>query len=212
MSGFIYIWRDKKHKRYYVGSHWCGKRCKNKCTYVCSSTWMRQAISKRPGDFKKRILERVQDREKINEVEHRWLQMIKPDELKGKRYYNFSNNRFGHWSTDAYSRLTIGQKVSKARKGKPLSPEHRAKLKITNRGWKHREEARIKMREAAKHRANPKRGPRSEETRTKISRAATERHARWRDEGHLYTKRGPRRAIYNVMGSVYTARDHRGTF
>ncbi len=70
MSGFIYIWRDRKYNRYYIGSHWGPEND----GYVCSSTWMRQAISKRPGDFKRRILERFDDREKINEIEHCWLQ------------------------------------------------------------------------------------------------------------------------------------------
>mgnify|MGYP006921363124 CR=1 FL=1 len=107
--GFIYLWHDKKHKRFYVGSHWGTEQD----GYVCSSTWMLQAYRKRPGDFKRRIIERFYDRSKTNDVEHRWLQMIKPEELK-KRYYNFHNYRFGHWSSDERSRMTVGQKIASA--------------------------------------------------------------------------------------------------
>ena len=53
--GFIYIWRDRKHKRYYIGSHW-GTEDDG---YICSSPWMSQAYKHRPNDFKRRILQRV---------------------------------------------------------------------------------------------------------------------------------------------------------
>lgn len=105
--GFIYIWRDRKHNRYYVGSHWGTKDD----GYVCSSPWMKQAYKKRPEDFKRRILEYVSDRSVLCEAEHRWLQMIKLEELRGNRYYNHHNDCFGHWShTD--SSKTISQKIS----------------------------------------------------------------------------------------------------
>lgn len=91
--GFVYIWYDKKHKRYYIGSHWGTEND----GYICSSAWMNLSYKKRPNDFKRRIVEYT-DKKRIHEVEHRWLQMIKEEEL-GKRYYNLKNHRFGHWST-----------------------------------------------------------------------------------------------------------------
>lgn len=55
-SGFVYIWRDRKHKRYYIGSHW-GTPDDG---YICSSPWMRQAYKHRPLDFKRRVLNIVE--------------------------------------------------------------------------------------------------------------------------------------------------------
>lgn len=127
MIGFIYIWRDRKHNRYYVGAHW-GTEDDG---YVCSSSWMKRAYEKRPEDFKRRILERFTDRSKSDEIEHRWLQMIKPEELKGLRYYNFNNFRFGHWSSDERSRMTVGQKISKSKTGKSRSQETRDRISAT---------------------------------------------------------------------------------
>jgi hypothetical protein len=50
--GFVYIWFDRKHKRFYIGCHW-GKENDG---YVCSSPWMKQAYKHRPQDFKRKIL------------------------------------------------------------------------------------------------------------------------------------------------------------
>jgi hypothetical protein len=124
--GFIYIWYDRKHKRFYVGSHWGSEDD----GYICSSTWMKQAYKKRPEDFKRRILERYDDRASGNDLEHRWLQMIKPEELKGKRYYNLRNTRFGHWSLEKDSRLTVGQKITQARLN--MSEEKRSSYRGRN--------------------------------------------------------------------------------
>ena len=56
--GFVYIWRDRKHARYYIGSHW-GTEDDG---YVCSSFWMKQAYKLRSEDFRRRILFRTDDR------------------------------------------------------------------------------------------------------------------------------------------------------
>jgi hypothetical protein len=50
--GFVYLWFDRKHKRYYVGAHW-GKEDDG---YICSSNWMRDAYKKRSQDFLREIL------------------------------------------------------------------------------------------------------------------------------------------------------------
>lgn len=122
--GFIYIWRDRKHDRYYIGSHWGTEQD----GYVCSSSWMLQAYKKRPQDFKRRILEKFEDRSKINEIEHRWLQMIKTEEIK-KRYYNLSNRRFGHWSTTDETRRIVSAKCGDLKRGHRWTPEQKMKLK-----------------------------------------------------------------------------------
>ena len=100
--GFVYLWRDRKHKRYYVGSHWGTEND----GYICSSRWMRKAYKRRPNDFKRRTISIVKNREELSEEEHRFLQMIREDELKIK-YYNIRNNHFGHWSEDEKRRVEI---------------------------------------------------------------------------------------------------------
>ena len=40
--GFVYIWYDRKHKRYYIGSHWGSEDD----GYICSSTHMNHAFNR----------------------------------------------------------------------------------------------------------------------------------------------------------------------
>ena len=199
MCGFIYIWRDRKQNRYYIGSH-VGDPSDG---YVCSSSWMLQAYKKRPEDFKRRILEYVSDRERLNSREHHWLQKIKPHEM-GKRYYNLRNHRFGHWTTDEQRRMTVGQKISQSRlnmseesrnsyRGRDgrkyvteqmrekcraarakqiMTPEHREKILQAKLGGSHSEETRLKISLKGKGRKL------SEETRRKMSLARKGRPGR----------------------------------
>lgn len=90
--GFVYIWRDSKRNRYYIGSH-MGTINDG---YVCSQATMRNARTYRPDTFKRRILYylTVNDRSVLLKEEQRWLNMI-PDEELGKKYYNKSKNAFG---------------------------------------------------------------------------------------------------------------------
>ena len=85
--GFVYIWRDKKRKMYYIGCHW-GTEDDG---YICSSKRMWQNYNRRPGDFKRRILERVDNRKDLFLNETCWLWFIEPNEL-GQKYYNVCRN------------------------------------------------------------------------------------------------------------------------
>lgn len=119
MSGFVYIWFDRKHKRYYVGSHWGSEND----SYVCSSSWMKRAYKLRPGDFKRRIISKVSTSRKDLLVEEgRWLAMINREEMRPlaivPRYYNLNNTVWEHWHTNDESRLSVGEKISKAKIGK----------------------------------------------------------------------------------------------
>jgi len=82
LSAFVYIWYDRKYKRYYLGSH-VGSEDDG---YISSSKWMKNAYKKRPMDFKRRIIERTSSKN-ILHFEQRWLDMINETEL-GTRYYN----------------------------------------------------------------------------------------------------------------------------
>lgn len=135
--GFVYIWFDRKHKRYYIGCRWGTEND----GYICSSTWMKQAYKHRPEDFSRKILSRVySNRNDLLAEEYVWLSKIKDDEL-GSKYYNLHNHHFGHWSNDEKTRLSVGQKISaspnrrenisKANKGRIVSEETRQKLSIS---------------------------------------------------------------------------------
>jgi len=154
--GFVYIWFDRKHKRYYIGCHW---GCIDD-GYVCSSSNMKSAYKRRPNDFKRKILIKIYTNKKdLLEEEYKWLSKIKKEEL-GKRYYNLHNYHFSHWSTDENSKLSVGEKISKSHlenpnfgkwnAGKFLSEE--TKEKISN-----------------KLKGKPSNYIRSKETRDKIS-------------------------------------------
>lgn len=138
MSGFVYIWHDRKKKRFYVGSHW-GPEDDG---YVCSSRWMRNTYKRRPETFKRRVVARVTtSRTDLFTEEDRWLQMI-PAEQLGKRYYNLIRTTKHHWLNDpehakntierisasvkAYFETEEGQKTrkkfSKKFKGKKTGP------------------------------------------------------------------------------------------
>ena len=110
--GFVYIWRDKKRKMYYIGCHW-GTEDDG---YICSSNRMRDAYRRRPVDFKRRIIAKVETtRQDLMEEEFKWMQLIPENEL-GKRYYNLRNQHFGHWTaiSDEERKLNIKEKISRA--------------------------------------------------------------------------------------------------
>lgn len=150
--GFVYIWFDKKHKRFYIGSHW-GRVDDG---YVCSSSWMKQAYKRRPEDFKRRVIKTNLARENILIEEQRWLSKMSKEQL-GKRYYNLRNDCLFHWTADPDKRLMVSQKISKANKGR-ISP---------SRGIPLSEERKQHLSELLK--GKPKNYTRTKETRAKIS-------------------------------------------
>lgn len=135
--GFVYIWFDRKHKRFYVGSHW-GTIDDG---YVCSSTWMRNAYKRRPQDFRRRILKNQINRIDLIKEEQVWLDQIRSEEI-GKRYYNLNKNAIKHWHTDPQQRLTIGQKIS-------ASPLRAKRIGDANRGKSRTEEQKQNLRDKA---------------------------------------------------------------
>ena len=119
--GFVYIWYDRKHKRYYIGSHW-GTEDDG---YICSSKWMMQAYKLRPKDFTRKIISRIYScKQDILSEENRWLSMIKPNEIK-TRYYNLRIHEFGHWSADKDLEYTTRERISIKTKEAMQRPEVR---------------------------------------------------------------------------------------
>jgi hypothetical protein len=106
--GFVYIWRDRKHNRYYIGSHW-GTEDDG---YVCSSSWLLKAYKIRPQDFKRKILKRIYStRADLLNEEFKWISFIKPNEIK-VRYYNLNIKSTGHWTAYPENVKNIKQKIS----------------------------------------------------------------------------------------------------
>lgn len=151
-SGFIYIWRDKKHNRYYIGSHWGTEND----GYVCSSTWMKNSWKRRPADFSRRFLAKNIGRVDLLFEEHKWLAKIKDEEL-GVRYYNLTKHLNGHWATDAERAKIVAEKISKAEgrkekisaahKGKILTEQTKNKIRSIRLGSKHTGETKRKISE-----------------------------------------------------------------
>ena len=115
--GFVYIWRDRKYNRYYIGCRW-GTVDDG---YICSSSWMNTSISHRPNDFKRKILKtNINDKKQLLEEEYYWLKMIKKEEMKplnqNPKYYNLHNHHFNHWSFEENYNLKISEKVSHRKK------------------------------------------------------------------------------------------------
>lgn len=124
LRGFVYVWRDRKHNRYYIGSHWGDPND----GYVCSSKWMCKAYKRRPQDFKRRIVAWVEtNRADLLAEELRWLRMIKPSEIK-IRYYNLMI-KTKHWHADPKQLRSISQKLSDIITRKYEDPKFRAKHK-----------------------------------------------------------------------------------
>ncbi len=121
--GFVYIWRDRKHNRYYIGSHW-GTEDDG---YVCSSKWLMQAYKRRREDFKRRIIKRIYStRMDLLNEEFKWLSLIKEHEIK-IRYYNLNIKATGHWTAYPENVKTIQEKISIKTKEAMQRPEVRQK-------------------------------------------------------------------------------------
>jgi hypothetical protein len=177
--GFVYLWFDRYRKMYYIGCHWGLEND----GYLCSSHRMRDAHRRRPQDFKRRIIDRTDDREELFELEYKWLKFIKHEE-KGNKYYNLKNTKWEHWSTNVDKAKTITEKIitpesnakrSAAHMGKILSEETKEKLRQINLGKTINVETRAKISESLKivysegKRKTPKGNKVSEETKMKTS-------------------------------------------
>ncbi len=150
--GFIYLWFDRKHKRYYVGCRWGSVDDK----YVCSSPWMLQAYRIRPNDFKRRILiSNILTREQTYIEEQKYLSMIKKSEIKPHakkpKYYNLNIKNNEVWHKYPENIKTIGAKISASKKGKntgPRDPSVGAAISAAKKGIKFNDEHRKKLSEA----------------------------------------------------------------
>lgn len=126
--GFVYLWRDRKKNKYYVGCHW-GNVADG---YICSSKWMRDAYRYRPKDFKRRVIAIVNtNKVDLLEEEFKWLSQIGNSEL-GKKYYNLRNFHFSHWSTNDQTNKTVGAKISAKANRPEIKEAYSKRMKANN--------------------------------------------------------------------------------
>jgi len=126
--GYVYLWYDSKRRMFYLGSHYYGIKF-----YLCGSSRMRMAYNKRPHDFKRRILFKLQKGTKkdLQLIEQKYLDLIKIHEL-GIRYYNLKKlatggnggARKGQTNTEASNK-----RRSESLKGRKKPPGHGDKLR-----------------------------------------------------------------------------------
>jgi len=84
-EGFVYLWKDTKRNKFYLGSHF-GSLDDG---YAGSNNRFICAFKSRPETFKRRILEQHSNitSKDLLKKEEAWLQLIKVEEL-GNKYYN----------------------------------------------------------------------------------------------------------------------------
>ena len=192
--GFIYVWYDCKHNRYYIGRHW-GTEDDG---YVCSQANMRNNKTNRPYDFKRRIVSRVYDKDQLVIEEQRWLDMIKAKIEAGfnkKRYYNQNLNASTPSMRGRKHSEETKRKMSEAAKGRKLSDKTKERVRQANLGKKYSTEVNAKKGRAfseerkaaisAKMKEHYRNNSRSVETRKKIS----ENSKRLHKEGRIGRKK-----------------------
>jgi hypothetical protein len=164
--GFIYIWFDRKHKRYYIGAHW-GTETDG---YICSSDWMRHAYKRRKIDFSRRVIYRCNNKEDLWNEEYKWLCLIDPKKL-GKKYYNHAIIKYemgyGVFSEERNNKISVAHK---GRKKAPFTDEHKKNLSNSHLGKEGFWTGKI----------------RSEETKQNISKNRKDKSAG--DKHHMYGK------------------------
>lgn len=120
MDSFVYCWVDAVTGMRYIGVH----KGQPGDGYVCSSKLMKEEYKKRPRDFSRKVLF-VGTFEEVHKFETWLLGCV--DAANNPKYYNKTNNYGPFYNTGPHTENTKF-KMSMAKKGKPKSPEHRAKL------------------------------------------------------------------------------------
>lgn len=181
---YVYKWTHLSTLKWYLGSR-TAKGCHPEDGYICSSKIVKPLIQNNPQDWVRTIIE-IGEPAEMRKLEAGILTMF--DAKNDPRSFNMHNGdgKFSTLGKEAHNKgkphsPETRAKISAAKKGKPLSPEHIAKLE----GKKHSLEVRSKMSEVRKGRkqspehtakltaakAGKKRGPPSPEHRAKIAAA-----------------------------------------
>jgi hypothetical protein len=138
-SGFVYLWKDTKRNKFYLGSHMGHP----KDGYIGSNNRLLCAYKNRPETFKRRLLEQHQSiaSKDLLKKEEAWLQLIKPEEL-GAKYYNEKRVAAGgdivsHLSEEKRKRHREKSREASLKYWKNISEEDR-KIRCSDIGKKRR--------------------------------------------------------------------------
>lgn len=173
----VYMHTSPSGKRYIgITNQTPEKRWQNGYGYTYNSHFYRAIKHYGWENFKHEILNKNLTMEEAQELEIKYIAMYNTTNQDNGYNHTNGGEHKGKWGIDARERM------SKAHKGKKLSPEHRKKIAEKGKGRVFSEETRrkigdshrgIKMSDEAKKRMSEKAKGRivSEETRKKISRA-----------------------------------------
>lgn len=153
--GFIYIWFDRRNKMYYIGSHWGSEYDGYICSSV---KMLRAFEKRKNDFKRRIIKYIYTNRKDLLNEEDRWLKMIDPsktikyntslrDREKNVRYYNINLKTWEVWHNLEESRKTVGQKISHSKTGKsvPASPDNGAKISAAKKGKPLTEEHKVAL-------------------------------------------------------------------
>ena len=121
MEAFVYCWTEKKTNMLYVGSH----KGSIDDGYICSSKYMMEEYNKRPQDFSRQI---------VAEGEYKNMLVLETKILKSvnaklnENFYNMHNGDGNFYRS--YTTEETKFKISKSKKGKALSIDHKSKISI----------------------------------------------------------------------------------
>ena len=140
MSGFVYIWRNAKNKKKYIGSH----KGTPDDGYIGSGILFMRAYKKNPSDFSRQIL---YSGEKYRKVEAYALRIF--NAANNDAFYNLKNYAIGGWEHVNNEETIKKRNKTISIKKKGVYPEH---LKYDKSGKsnpmygkKHSQEAKKKM-------------------------------------------------------------------
>lgn len=116
--GFVYLWFDRLHKKFCIGSHY-GQLDDG---YITSTGHMTSAYKARSSDFRRRVLWTLTspDLKMLQHKEQAWLNLIDDTQL-GKKYYNLKKLAAG-----GNGGANKGKTV---KKHGPCTDDHKAKLR-----------------------------------------------------------------------------------
>jgi hypothetical protein len=129
--GFVYLWYDKKQKKFYLGSH-LGQTNDG---YIGSNHRLQCAFKSRPETFKRRILESYENitAKQLLQREQLWLNLIRPEELSIK-YYNekkvaSGGNIIGNLSEEKRKQHSIKSGIASKKYWDNITPKEMQKRK-----------------------------------------------------------------------------------
>lgn len=165
--GYIYLTENLINGKLYIGQHKFVNKSGIDSDYIGSGVMLYRAIDKYGRDnFKCTLLEYCSSSEELNEREKYWISLF--DGTKSSLFYNIADGGYGFpWEGKSEEELNdIKRRISKTLK------EYYSYHDVVNKGVPIPEEVRAKVSLALSGENNPNYGkPRSEETKSKISKA-----------------------------------------